>query len=76
MAPPLNGPRSNEIISVLKVREHSLAYVPNLLVHGKREAEGRTAALRVPGSGGGQKVSGLEALMERLSHEAAAPDPA
>ena len=56
-----------------KVREHSLAKVPNLLVIGKREAEERTVALRVLGSQG-QEVIGLDALVARLKGEAAPPD--
>ena len=39
-----------------KVREHSLAKVPNLLVIGKREAEEGTIALRRLGSQGRQPV--------------------
>jgi threonyl-tRNA synthetase len=57
-----------------KVREHSLKKVPNLLVLGKREAEERTVALRVLGSEARQEVLGLDALVERLRHEAVPPD--
>jgi threonyl-tRNA synthetase len=57
-----------------KVREHSLAKVPNLLVVGKREAEERTVALRPLGSDARQDVLGLESLVERLKAEAMAPD--
>ena len=57
-----------------KVREHSLAKVPNLIVVGKREAEERTVALRVLGSDARQEVIGLDALVERLKAEALAPD--
>jgi threonyl-tRNA synthetase len=57
-----------------KVREHSLAKVPNLLVVGKREAEERTVALRVLGSDARQEVIGLDALVERLRAEATPPD--
>ena len=39
-----------------KVREHSLAKVPNLLVVGKREAEEGTVALRPLGEGATQEV--------------------
>ena len=56
-----------------KVREHSLAKVPNLLVLGKREAEERTVALRRLGSQG-QEVVSLDALIERLRAEATPPD--
>ncbi|WP_416385236.1 threonine--tRNA ligase [Sphingomonas sp. LY54] len=57
-----------------KVREHSLAKVPNLLVVGKREAEERTIALRPLGSDARQEVIGLDALIERLRSEATPPD--
>ncbi len=57
-----------------KVREHSLAKVPYLLVVGKREAEERTVALRPLGADARQEVIGLDALAARLSDEALAPD--
>jgi threonyl-tRNA synthetase len=57
-----------------KVREHSLAKVPNLIVIGKREAEQRTVALRPLGADARQEVLGLDALVERLRSEALAPD--
>jgi threonyl-tRNA synthetase len=57
-----------------KVREHSLAKVPNLLVVGKREAEERTVALRPLGTDARQEVLGLEAVVERLRSEAVPPD--
>ena len=57
-----------------KVREHSLAKVPNLLVVGKREAEERTIALRPLGTDARQEVIGLDALIERLRSEATPPD--
>jgi threonyl-tRNA synthetase len=57
-----------------KVREHSLAKVPNLLVVGKREAEERTVALRPLGTDARQEVLGLDALVERLRTEAIPPD--
>jgi threonyl-tRNA synthetase len=57
-----------------KVREHSLAKVPNLLVLGRREAEERTVALRPLGSDARQEVLGLDALVERLRVEAIPPD--
>ncbi len=57
-----------------KVREHSLAKVPNLIVVGKREAEERTVALRVLGSEARQEVMGLDALVARLKSEALPPD--
>jgi threonyl-tRNA synthetase len=57
-----------------KVREHSLAKVPNLLVIGKREAEERKVALRPLGTDARQEVLALEALVERLKAEALPPD--
>ena len=56
-----------------KVREHSLAKVPNLLVVGKREADEGTVAVRRLGSQG-QEVVELETLIERLRAEATPPD--
>ncbi|MDJ0277379.1 threonine--tRNA ligase [Sphingomonas sp. 2R-10] len=56
-----------------KVREHSLAKVPALVVVGKREAEERTVALRRLGSQG-QEVIGLDDLVAMLRAEALAPD--
>ena len=57
-----------------KVREHSLAKVPNLLVLGKREAEERTVALRRLGSDEHQKVMKLDDLVAMLRTEATPPD--
>jgi threonyl-tRNA synthetase len=57
-----------------KVREHSLAKVPNLLVVGKREAEEGTVALRALGSEGRQEVLSLGDIVERLVGEALPPD--
>jgi threonyl-tRNA synthetase len=57
-----------------KVREHSLAHTPYLLVVGKREAEERTVALRPLGADARQEVIGLDALVERLRKEALPPD--
>ena len=56
-----------------KVREHSLAKVPNLLVVGKREAEEGTVALRRLGSQGQQMLS-LDEAIAMLTAEAVAPD--
>ncbi|AJP73003.1 threonine--tRNA ligase [Sphingomonas hengshuiensis] len=56
-----------------KVREHSLAKVPNLLVVGKREAEEGTVALRVLGSQGQQMLT-LDEAVARLIDEATPPD--
>ncbi|MDF0488156.1 threonine--tRNA ligase [Sphingomonas sp. H39-1-10] len=57
-----------------KVREHSLAKVPNLLVVGKREAEEGTVALRPLGEGAKQEVLSLDAVIARLKAEATPPD--
>jgi threonyl-tRNA synthetase len=56
-----------------KVREHSLAHVPLLVVVGRKEAETRTVALRRLG-GQSQEVLGLEEAVARLAAEATAPD--
>ena len=57
-----------------KVREHSLAHVPYLLVIGKREAEERTIALRPLGADARQEVLGLDSVVARLRDEALPPD--
>jgi threonyl-tRNA synthetase len=57
-----------------KVREHSLAKVPLLLVVGKREAEEGTVAVRRLGSDEHQKVMGIEEAIGLFSAEALAPD--
>ncbi|SDA33787.1 threonine--tRNA ligase [Sphingomonas sp. NFR15] len=57
-----------------KVREHSLAKVPNLLVVGKREAEEGTVALRPLGEDAKQEVLSLDAVIARLKAEATPPD--
>jgi threonyl-tRNA synthetase len=62
----------NEKINA-KVREHSLAHVPALLVVGRREAEQRTVAIRRLGSDA-QEVLSLEEAVERLALEATPPD--
>jgi threonyl-tRNA synthetase len=56
-----------------KVREHSLAKVPALLVVGKREAEEGTVAIRRLG-GEGQQVLALDEALARLVAEATPPD--
>ncbi len=56
-----------------KVREHSLAKVPNLLVVGKREAEEGKVALRTLGSQA-QTILTLDEAVERLKGEATPPD--
>ncbi len=55
-----------------KVREHSLAKVPVLLVVGKREAEAGNVALRRLG-GEAQEVLALDDAIHRLKSEARAP---
>jgi threonyl-tRNA synthetase len=62
----------NEKINA-KVREHSLAHVPVLVVVGRREAEGRTVALRRLG-GEAQEVIALDEAASRLAAEATPPD--
>jgi threonyl-tRNA synthetase len=57
-----------------KVREHSLAHVPYLLVLGKREAEEGTVALRPLGPDARQEVLPLDAVAARLAAEALPPD--
>jgi threonyl-tRNA synthetase len=57
-----------------KVREHSLAKVPLLLVVGKREAEEGTVALRRLGSDEHQKMMGLDEAVAMISGEAVSPD--
>lgn len=57
-----------------KIREHSLAKVPNLLVVGKREAEEGKVALRVLGSDQPQLILTLDEAIERLKEEATPPD--
>ncbi|BAK64821.1 MULTISPECIES: threonine--tRNA ligase [Sphingobium] len=57
-----------------KVREHSLAKVPNLLVVGRREAEEGTVALRRLGSDEHQKVMKVDDLIAMLVAEATPPD--
>ncbi|MFO1098860.1 MAG: threonine--tRNA ligase [Xanthobacteraceae bacterium] len=56
-----------------KVREHSLAKVPALLVVGKKEAAERTVSIRRLGSEK-QTVMPLDAALAALSDEAVAPD--
>ena len=58
-----------------KVREHSLAKVPALLVVGKREAEEGTVALRRLGSQG-QEFLSVDEVVAMLVSEARAPDKA
>ncbi len=61
----------NETISY-KIREHSLAKVPIMLVVGKREARERSVAMRRFG-GAGQEPLALGDAVARLAREAAVP---
>ena len=56
-----------------KVREHSLAKVPHLLVVGKREAEEGTVAVRTLGEKD-QRVISLDEAIDMLRAEATPPD--
>ncbi len=56
-----------------KVREHSLAHVPVLVVVGRKEAENRTVALRRLG-GSSQEILPLNEAVDRLADEATPPD--
>jgi threonyl-tRNA synthetase len=56
-----------------KVREHSLAKVPALLVVGKKEAAERTVSIRRLGKED-QQVMPLDAALKALSEEAVPPD--
>jgi threonyl-tRNA synthetase len=56
-----------------KVREHSLAKVPALLVVGKKEAADRTVSIRRLGKDS-QDVMPLEAALKSLAEEAMPPD--
>ncbi|WP_045836179.1 threonine--tRNA ligase [Hyphomicrobium sp. 99] len=62
----------NEKIN-LKVREHSLAKVPVILVVGKREAEEKKVSMRRLGSQD-QTVLGLDEALTALAAEAVPPD--
>jgi len=63
--------RRNEKINY-KIREHSEAKVPAILVVGAREAEGRSVALRRLG-GQAQEVLALDEAVNRLQSEATPP---
>ncbi len=56
-----------------KVREHSLAKVPHLLVVGMREAEEGKVAIRTLGSDG-QRIMSLDEAIAMLKAEATPPD--
>jgi threonyl-tRNA synthetase len=62
---------ANEKINY-KVREHSLAKIPALLIVGRREAETRTVALRRLG-GKEQEILALPQVVARLKSESAVP---
>ncbi|MBX6327414.1 MAG: threonine--tRNA ligase [Pseudolabrys sp.] len=64
--------RRNEKINY-KVREHSLAKTPVLLVVGKREATERTVSVRRLG-GEKQEIMSLDAALGALADEAMPPD--
>jgi threonyl-tRNA synthetase len=66
------GDLRNEKINY-KVREHSLAKVPALLVVGKKEATERTVSIRRFGKED-QQVLGLDAALAALAEEAVPPD--
>ena len=68
----VDGDLRNEKINY-KVREHSLAKVPALLVVGKKEAAERLVSIRRLGSEG-QQVLPLDAALKALADEAVAPD--
>ena len=68
----VNSDLRNEKINY-KVREHSLAKVPHLLVVGAREAEQRTVAIRSLGSDG-QRIMTVEEAIAMLKDEATPPD--
>ncbi len=57
-----------------KVREHSLAKVPLLLVVGKREADEGTIAIRRLGSDEHQKMMSLDEAVEAIASEIVPPD--
>jgi threonyl-tRNA synthetase len=63
---------SNQKINA-KIREHSLAHVPVLVVVGRKEAEARTVALRRLG-GEAQELLPLDEAVARLVAEATPPD--
>jgi threonyl-tRNA synthetase len=68
----VEGDLRNEKIN-LKVREHSLAKVPALLVVGRKEGTDRTVSIRRLGKDG-QQVLPLDAALKALADEAVPPD--
>jgi threonyl-tRNA synthetase len=57
-----------------KVREHSLAKIPLLLVVGKREADEGTVAVRRLGSEEHQKMMSLDEVVAMMRQESVPPD--
>jgi threonyl-tRNA synthetase len=68
----VEGDLRNEKINY-KVREHSLAKVPAILVVGRKEAAERTVSIRRLGKEG-QQVMPLDAALAMLADEAIPPD--
>jgi threonyl-tRNA synthetase len=68
----VEGDLRNEKINY-KVREHSLAKVPALLVVGRKESAERTVSIRRLGKDG-QSVLPLDAALAALAEEAVPPD--
>jgi threonyl-tRNA synthetase len=68
----VEGDLRNEKITY-KVREHSLAKVPVLLVVGKKESQERTVSIRRLGSKE-QESLGLDEALKNLADEATPPD--
>jgi threonyl-tRNA synthetase len=68
----VEGDLRNEKINY-KVREHSLAKVPYLLVAGRREAENRTLTVRRLGSEAQENLA-LSAVLHMLEAEGTPPD--
>jgi threonyl-tRNA synthetase len=68
----VEGDLRNEKINY-KVREHSLAKIPVMLVVGKKEAAERTVSIRRLGKEG-QQVMALDAAVAALAQEAVPPD--
>jgi threonyl-tRNA synthetase len=68
----VEGDLRNETINY-KVREHSLAKIPALLVVGRKEASERSVSIRRLGADG-QTVLPLEAALAALADEAVPPD--
>jgi threonyl-tRNA synthetase len=56
-----------------KIREHSVAHVPVIVVVGRKEAEARTVALRRLG-GETQQIMTLDQAVVALAAEATPPD--